>query len=123
MPLRQALTLPNYGDYADPRTAIRIAQAAERAGWEGLFLWDHLAFVFGMPAGDPFVLLAAIAASTERLVLGTAVTPVARRRPQVLTNQVATLARLAPGRIVFGAGLGGRPQEFAAFGEVDDAPA
>lgn len=121
MALRQALTMPNFGDYGDPRTAIRVAQAAERAGWDGLFLWDHLAFVWGVPSGDPFVLLGAIAASTERLLLGTAVTPIARRRLHVLANQVATLAQVAPGRIVLGVGLGGEPREFAAFAEPDAA--
>jgi alkanesulfonate monooxygenase SsuD/methylene tetrahydromethanopterin reductase-like flavin-dependent oxidoreductase (luciferase family) len=50
-------------------------------------------------------------------MLGTAVTPVARRRPQVLANQVATLDVVSGGRVVFGAGLGGSPSEFGRFGE------
>ena len=53
--------------------------------------------------------------------LGTAVTPVARRRPHVLANQVATLDNLSDGRVVFGAGLGGSPSEFGKFGEPTDA--
>jgi probable F420-dependent oxidoreductase len=123
MLLRQALSMPNFGDYGEARTAIRLAQAAERAGWDGLFIWDHLAFTWGTPSGDPWVILSAIAASTERLRLGTAVTPIARRRLQVLANQVATLDRLAGGRVILGVGLGGVPREFAAFGEPDDAAA
>jgi alkanesulfonate monooxygenase SsuD/methylene tetrahydromethanopterin reductase-like flavin-dependent oxidoreductase (luciferase family) len=63
------------------------------------------------------VTLGAVAASTERIVLGTGVTPVPRRRPHVLAHQLATLDRLAPGRVVFGAGLGGGHGEFARFGE------
>jgi alkanesulfonate monooxygenase SsuD/methylene tetrahydromethanopterin reductase-like flavin-dependent oxidoreductase (luciferase family) len=53
--------------------------------------------------------------------VGTAVTPVARRRPHVLAQTVATLDVLSGGRVVFGAGLGGVPSEFSAFGEDDDA--
>src|SRR5205085_5476680 len=65
--------------------------------------------------------LAAIAAATERIRLGTMVTPVARRRPHVLAQTVATLDRLSGGRVTFGAGLGGSASEFAKFGESEDA--
>src|SRR5207237_4626267 len=93
---------------------------AEQCGWDGVFIWDHLAFVWGRPAVDPWTTLAAIAASTERVRLGTAVTPVARRRVQVLAHQVATLDVLSGGRVVFGAGLGGSASEFGKFGEPTD---
>jgi alkanesulfonate monooxygenase SsuD/methylene tetrahydromethanopterin reductase-like flavin-dependent oxidoreductase (luciferase family) len=100
---------------------MRVAESAEASGWEALFVWDHLAFVWGPPAADPWVTLAAVATSTSRLVVGTGVTPVARRRPHVLARAVATLDVLSGGRVVFGAGLGGVPSEFSAFGEDDDA--
>ena len=115
------ICLANIGTYSDPRAAVRIAQAAEHSGWEGIFVWDHLAFVWGPPAADPWVVLAAIASSTQRLRIGTAVTPAARRRPHVLANQVATLDVLSGGRVIFGAGLGGSPSEFGKFGEPTDA--
>ena len=118
--MRHAVCLANIGTYADPRAAVRAAQRAEACGWDGLFMWDHLAFVWGPPAADPWTTLAAIAASTQRLLLGTAVTPVARRRPQVLAHQVATLDVLSGGRVILGAGLGGSPSEFAKFGEPTD---
>jgi probable F420-dependent oxidoreductase len=113
--------MANIGTYADPRVGVEIARAAEASGWDGIFVWDHLAFVWGPPAADPWVTLAAVAASTERIRIGTAVTPVARRRPQVLAHQVATLDVLSGGRVVFGAGLGGSPSEFSKFGDPDDA--
>ena len=73
-------------------------EEAEAAGWEALLLWDHLAFVWGPPAADPWVTLAAVAARTERsLLLGTNVTPLPRRRPHVLAHQVATLDVLSGG--------------------------
>src|SRR5439155_8740782 len=73
------------------------------------------------PAADPWTVLAAIAVSTERVRVGTAVTPVARRRPHVLAHQVATLDNLSGGRVTFGAGLGGSTSEFGKFGEPTDA--
>jgi alkanesulfonate monooxygenase SsuD/methylene tetrahydromethanopterin reductase-like flavin-dependent oxidoreductase (luciferase family) len=98
-----------------------MARAAEEAGWESVFVWDHLAFVWGPPAADPWVVLAAIATATERVRLGPAVTPVARRRPQVLAQTVATLDVLSGGRVIFGAGLGGSDAEFGRFGEPTNA--
>ena len=119
--MRHGLLVANVGTYADPRNVLRVAEAAEASGWEALFVWDHLAFVWGPPAADPWVTLAAVATSTSDLLIGTAVTPLARRRPHVVAHAVATLDILSGGRVVFGAGLGGVPSEFAAFGDEDDA--
>jgi probable F420-dependent oxidoreductase len=107
----------NVGTYSDPRAVVRLGQAAEASGWEALFVWDHLAFVWDAPSADPWVTLAAVASSTERILVGTGVTPVPRRRPHVLAHEIATLATLSSGRFVFGAGLGGVEREFGAFGE------
>jgi probable F420-dependent oxidoreductase len=119
--VRYGICLANIGTYADPRTGVQVAQAAEAAGWDGVFIWDHLAFVWDAPAADPWITLAAVAAATSRVRIGTAVTPVARRRPHVLAHEIATLDRLSGGRFVFGAGLGGSPREFGSFGEPTDA--
>jgi alkanesulfonate monooxygenase SsuD/methylene tetrahydromethanopterin reductase-like flavin-dependent oxidoreductase (luciferase family) len=121
MTMRYALDMINAGDYADPRTALRLAESAEANGWGGFFMWDHLSFVWNGPSGDPWVTLAAVAARTERLVVGTAVTPVARRRPQVLAHHLVALDHLSGGRVVFGVGLGGVPDEFSLFGDPADA--
>ena len=99
---------------------MQLAETAEEAGWEALLLWDHLAWVWDGPAVDPWVTLGAVAVRTERLLLGTCVTPVPRRRPQVLALQVATLDELSGGRAVLGAGLGGNRKEFEEFGESFD---
>jgi alkanesulfonate monooxygenase SsuD/methylene tetrahydromethanopterin reductase-like flavin-dependent oxidoreductase (luciferase family) len=113
----------NIGSYSEPRTAVRVAQAAGRAGWDAYLIWDHLAFVWDKPAADPWVTLGAVASSTERILIGTGVTPVARRRPHVVAHELATLDRLAPGRVIFGAGLGGGHGEFERFGEDEDTHA
>jgi len=119
--VRYGICLANLGSYSDPHVPVRLAQAAEAGGWDGVFIWDHLAFAWGPPAADPWTVLAAIAVSTERVRLGTAVTPVARRRPHVVAHQVATLDNLSHGRVTFGAGLGGSTSEFGKFGEPTDA--
>jgi hypothetical protein len=119
--MRYGIVTANLGEYADPRVAVRLARVAEAAGWEAFFVWDHLGFVRGVSSGDPYVILSAVAASTTRLKLGLAVTPLARRRPQVVANAVASLDLLSGGRAIFGAGLGGVPDEFTAFGESGDA--
>jgi alkanesulfonate monooxygenase SsuD/methylene tetrahydromethanopterin reductase-like flavin-dependent oxidoreductase (luciferase family) len=96
--MRFSINIPNFGDFADPRTVATVASAAEQAGWDGLFVWDHVVHRrHRRPFGDPWMLLTAAALATSRIRLGTMVTPVARRRPQQLARQVATLDSLSGG--------------------------
>ncbi|WP_328335273.1 MULTISPECIES: LLM class flavin-dependent oxidoreductase [unclassified Streptomyces] len=123
--MRFSVNIPNFGDFADPRTVAEVAAAAEQAGWDGLFVWDHVVHDKrerqGVPFGDPWMLLTAAALATTTLRLGTLVTPVARRRPEQLARQVATLDALSGGRVIFGAGLGGPIEdEYGSFGEPTD---
>ncbi|MFF1696317.1 LLM class flavin-dependent oxidoreductase [Streptomyces sp. NPDC058257] len=121
--MRFSVNIPNFGDFADPRAVAKLAVAAEQAGWDGLFVWDHVLHRkhAGRPFGDPWMLLTAAALATSRIRLGTLVTPVARRRPQQLARQVATLDVLSGGRVTFGAGLGGPIEdEYASFGDTSD---
>jgi alkanesulfonate monooxygenase SsuD/methylene tetrahydromethanopterin reductase-like flavin-dependent oxidoreductase (luciferase family) len=118
--MRYGVVMANLKEYSDPRVAVRLARAAEEAGWEAFFVWDHLGFVWGSPSFDPWVVLPAVAASTSHLALGTAITPLARRRPQIVANALASLDLLSGGRVIFGAGLGGVVEEFTAFGDQGD---
>lgn len=121
--MRFSINIPNFGDFADPRTVGSVAAAAEQAGWDGLFVWDHLVRHKhdGRAYGDPWMLLTAAALATSRIRLGPLVTPVARRRPQQLARQVSTLDQLSGGRVIFGAGLGAPiDDEFGSFGEPTD---
>jgi alkanesulfonate monooxygenase SsuD/methylene tetrahydromethanopterin reductase-like flavin-dependent oxidoreductase (luciferase family) len=61
----------------------------ERAGWAGLFLWDHVLAVPGLAVADAWTTLAAIAMATRQIRIGALVTPLSRRRPWTLARQVA----------------------------------
>lgn len=104
-----------------------LAARAEERGWDGFFVWDHVAYAEPVRAlADPWITLAAVAAATRRVLLGPLVTPVARRRPHQLARETVTLDRLSGGRLVFGVGLGSdRTGEFDPdrFGEEGDARA
>jgi alkanesulfonate monooxygenase SsuD/methylene tetrahydromethanopterin reductase-like flavin-dependent oxidoreductase (luciferase family) len=121
--MRYAVNLPNFGPYADPRTVAGLAADAEAAGWDGLFVWDHVTFIkaLDLEIGDPWVILTAAALATERIRLGTMVTPLPRRRPSKLARETTTLDRLSGGRLVLGVGLGAPPEdEYGTFGEPGD---
>lgn len=116
------LNVINFWELGRPSMIQDIARRAEAAGWDGLFTWDHvLAHWDQQVAYDPWVLLAAAACVTDRILVGTNVTPVPRRRPHVLANQVATLDELSGGRAVLGVGIGGDTEELRLLGEVTDA--
>lgn len=122
--MRFAINVPNFGDYADPRVTAELAVFAEQAGWDGFFVWDHInaASEPTSPLADPWVLLTAVALATERVRMGTMVTPLPRRRPWKLARETVTIDRLCGGRMVLGVGLGFPPdREFTAFGEESDA--
>jgi alkanesulfonate monooxygenase SsuD/methylene tetrahydromethanopterin reductase-like flavin-dependent oxidoreductase (luciferase family) len=115
--------VPNLRQYGDPAVLVGLAVDAEAAGWDGFFVWDHILHRRLEPEAvvDPWVVLAACAARTQRIRLGTLITPVARRRPWKLARELATLDQLSGGRVVLGAGLGSpRHDEFEAFGEDGD---
>lgn len=105
--LRSALWLPLFDDLADPRVVARLAADAEAAGWDGCFVWDHLTWRAPVQqVADPWIALAAIATSTQRLRLGPMVSTLARRRPTKVARETATLDRLSDGRLTLGVGLG-----------------
>ncbi len=118
-----AVDLAPIGEMGDPRLLVRLAVAAERAGWDGVSTWDVLGTAMNATAADPFVALAAIASATEQLRLITSVVVLPRRRPQLVAQAAATLDALSGGRLVLGIGAGGDPDDFAAFGESFDTAA
>ena len=117
------LLIPMSARWADMRAA---ALAAEAAGFDGLWTWDHLRDPDGGGApGVPeaWTALTALAAITQRVMLGPLVLNVANRHPGVLANMAATLQAVSGGRLLLGLGAGGSRRtpyaaEQAAIGQA-----
>jgi len=121
--VRYSVDVPNFGEFAAPEVFAEVARRAEEAGWDALLVWDHVVGEKDLrwEIADPWILLAAAALATSRIRLGTAVTPVARRRPSKLAREVTTLDRLTGGRMILGAGLGDPVDgEYGSFGDTTD---
>ena len=118
--MRYGIYVQNFGEYGDPHNLLALAADAEGAGWDGFFVWDHLLVYQNadIPFVDAWIAVAAIAARTERLVIGPVITPAARRRPWKLAREIVSLDHLSRGRAVLGVGLGAPADaEFERFGE------
>ncbi|MBN2500733.1 MAG: LLM class flavin-dependent oxidoreductase [Anaerolineales bacterium] len=98
----------------DAKMAVAFAKEVEAAGWDGFFVWEP---VWGQ---DPWVMLGACAMVTERVKLGTLLTPPSRRRPWTLANQALAVDLLSDGRTILSVGLGAVDTGFEAFGEETD---
>src|SRR5437667_10696251 len=101
------LLIPMSARYRDMRAA---ALAAEEAGFDGLWTWDHLRDPDGdSGSGVPeaWTVLTALAEVTRRVSLGPLVLNVANRHPGVLANMAATLQAVSGGRVLLGLGAGG----------------
>jgi probable F420-dependent oxidoreductase len=130
----------NFGTYGeDPGVdgCLAVADAAERLGYDSVWVHDHVV----MPTGvvyrylyndsgdspfrpeqfiyDPIAVMAAIAGRTSRVQIGTSVLIVPYRNPLVLAKELATIDRISHGRVVLGVGVGWMREEFAALG-IDD---
>lgn len=122
-PVRHALFLAPFGELSEPHAMVEVARTAEAGGWDGVFLWDHVLRdpVEASDIADVWVVLAAMAAATDRLRLGPMVTPLSRRRVATLVRQTVTLDQLSHGRLTMGVGLGvDSAGELTRFGEVVD---
>lgn len=113
---------------------VAAGRAAEEAGFESLFFpehshiptsrktpWGGVADAPALPEWywrslDPFVALGAVAATTNRLKLGTGITLVAQRDPIWLAKEVASLDHISRGRVIFGIGYGWNKEELASHG-------
>ncbi len=122
--VRHALYLAPFGELAHPSAVADVAVVAEAAGYDALFLWDHM---WRDPAhvtevGDAWISLAASACRTQRIRLGPMIVPLARRRPQKVARESVALDLLSGGRLTVGVGLGvNTAGELTRFGEEDDA--
>jgi probable F420-dependent oxidoreductase len=124
-PMRVGVVMPIGEDDATGSTpsytAIRaLARQAEAAGFDSIWVYDHLLFRFPeQPTGgiwECWTLLAALAEATERVELGTIVLCVPFRNPAVLAKMADTLEEISGGRLILGLGAGWHQPEFDAFG-------
>jgi alkanesulfonate monooxygenase SsuD/methylene tetrahydromethanopterin reductase-like flavin-dependent oxidoreductase (luciferase family) len=104
--MRFGLDISPAGEWGDPRALADLAALAERSGWDGVFLEDYVFYPGGLPAYDPWIALAAIALRTERIALGTMITPLPRRRPWKVAAEAATIDHVSGGRMILGVGSG-----------------
>ncbi len=98
---------------------LRLADACERLGFEGLFRSDHYFSVVGAGgrgSTDAWTLLAGLAARTERIRLGTLVSPVTFRTPALLAKAAVTVDEISGGRVEIGMGAGWWEEEHRAHG-------
>jgi alkanesulfonate monooxygenase SsuD/methylene tetrahydromethanopterin reductase-like flavin-dependent oxidoreductase (luciferase family) len=93
---------------------LGLAELAEDSGWDGVFVWEAS---YGVDAWD---LLSAIAVRTERVCLGTMLTPLPWRRPWKVASQVATLDQLSAGRAILTVGMGAITEDLPQTQEVVD---
>lgn len=126
--------LPIYGPAASRDVIVPFARRMEALGYDSLWVSDHVVLPYRIesrypysPSGDfplpptadwlePLTVLGLVAGVTERIRLGTTVLVLPHRHPLLLAKMLATLDRLAPGRVILGAGVGWMREEIELFG-------
>ena len=122
--MKHGVFLPPFDGLADVERMADLAVLAEESDWDGFFVWDHLRYAPPVrDILDPYACLTLMAARTSRIKIGPMVTPLIRRRPQVVARQAVALDRLSRGRLIMGFGIGDDypDGELACFGEMTDA--
>ncbi|HEY1234428.1 MAG TPA: LLM class flavin-dependent oxidoreductase [Candidatus Binatia bacterium] len=119
--LKFGLLLPHFCEHASIEQCLSGAERAEAYGFDSVWVRDHLVFE---PHGiegtnnthiDGLLTLAAVAAATKTIALGTSMT-ICHRHPIHLAQAFAALSQISRGRMIMGIGLGGFPHEFTAAG-------
>ena len=116
----------NMNACSEPDTALRVAQAAEAAGFESLWTGEHVVLPDPQvapsplpphyPILDPAIALSFLAAHTHTIKLGTGIIILPQRNPLVLAKELASLDVVSKGRLIFGVGVGYLKPEFDALG-------
>ena len=116
----------NMGSATQPDEMVRLAQAAEAAGFESLWAGEHIVMpdpateqsmmAPDEPIVDPLIAFAFLAGQTRTIRFGTGIIILPQRNPLVLAKEVASVAVLSGGRLVLGLGVGYLEPEFRALG-------
>jgi probable F420-dependent oxidoreductase len=133
----------NFGTFGeDPGIdgCLAVAEEAERLGYDSVWVHDHIIMPLAVKSRypynatgaspfrvdqfiyDPLATMAAIAARTSRVRIGTSVLVVPYRNPLVLAKELATIDRISHGRVILGIGAGWMSEEFDALGIGGDYP-
>ena len=115
-PLPIGVNLASMG--ADPAWWLDAARRLDRAGYRGIWSWDHFMGRAGTAVDvvEAWTALSVVAGATERIEFGTFVLNVTNRHPAVVAAMAATLQRMSGGRLVLGIGIGGGTEEHEALG-------
>ncbi len=119
--MKFGIVIPLHRD-VDALVNLELAEKAEMLGFDSIWISDHVVLPekyqgrFSKILYDPFILLASIAAKTEKILLGTSVIIVPYRNPIVVAKMVSTIDVLSDGRVIFGIGPGWMEEEFDILG-------
>jgi hypothetical protein len=94
------------GSFGTPEQHIALARECEEHGWDGFFTWDAISVGGFGPTWDPFSLLSAVAAVTDRITLGAMVFAPPRHRPWEFAQRALTVDHISGGRLVLPVGVG-----------------
>ncbi|MDE0168066.1 MAG: TIGR03619 family F420-dependent LLM class oxidoreductase [bacterium] len=119
---RFGVVVPSSGALAQPESIVAVARRAEEVGFDSIWAIDHIVipasalYIYGEDIYDQLVVLAHLAAVTERVRLGTSVMVVPYRNPIVTAKMLATIDALSGGRLILGVGSGWLEEEFDTLG-------
>jgi probable F420-dependent oxidoreductase len=140
--VRIGVLVQNFGGFPEtgrgPRACVDLAVQAERAGFDSVWVTDHIVlpevrdaryphndsgdfpYTWEQDIHEPIALMSALAQATHRVEIGAAVLVIPYRHPLLTAKMLATIDQLAGGRVILGAGVGWLRDEFVALGLPDD---
>lgn len=127
--MKLSVEFPSVSYREGPEAVLRLARSIEQIGYDHIDIFDHVVMghpIDGRPAGpynpgmpilEALTTIAALAAVTSHVTLGTEVLVLPQREPTLVAKQVSTLDTLSGGRVRLGVGVGWQESEYAALGE------
>jgi len=111
------VVIPNMSPFVEAGLLAELAKTADEGGLDYLMIWDHYSLPWSDETLDAWVVLSYLASITDKIRLGTCVSPVPFRHPAALAKIAASVDILSNGRVVLGVGAGWHKPEFTGFAE------